>query len=61
MVFIVSFHWGAYGMLGATAISNFICAVYIFLKRKSYFRENNYHIRNDSPKMFKKEIILKNF
>jgi len=36
VIFIVAFRWGAYGMLGATAISNFICAVYIFLKRKIY-------------------------
>lgn len=36
VIFIVAFHWGAYGMLGATAISNFICTVYIFLKKKIY-------------------------
>lgn len=36
VIFIVSFHWGAYGMLGATAISNLLCSVYIFMKKKIY-------------------------
>lgn len=36
VIFIVSFHWGDYGMLGATAISNLLCSVYIFMKKKIY-------------------------
>lgn len=36
VIFIVSLHWGAYGMLGATAISNLLCSVYIFMKKKIY-------------------------
>lgn len=49
VIFIVAFHWGAYGMLGATAISNFVCAVYIFLKRKIY--------KYIKPKQFDKKIL----
>lgn len=49
VIFIVAFRWGAYGMLGATAISNFICAVYIFLKRKIY--------KYIKPKQFDKKIL----
>lgn len=49
VIFIVAFRWGAYGMLGATAISNFICAVYIFLKRKIY--------KYIKPKQFDKTIL----
>lgn len=49
VIFIVAFHWGAYGMLGATAISNFICAVYIFLKKKIY--------KYIKPKQFDKKIL----
>lgn len=36
VIFIVAFHWGAYGMLGATAISNFVCLIYVFIKKKIY-------------------------
>ena len=36
VIFIVSFHLGAYEMLGATAISNLLCSLYIFLKKKIY-------------------------
>lgn len=53
VIFIVAFRWGAYGMLGATAISNFICAVYIFLKRKIY----KYIKPKQFDKKFLKEII----
>lgn len=49
VIFIVAFRWGAYGMLGAIAISNFICAVYIFLKRKIY--------KYIKPKQFDKTIL----
>lgn len=49
VIFIVAFRWGAYGMLGAIAISNFICAVYIFLKRKIY--------KYIKPKQFDKKIL----
>ncbi len=49
VIFIVAFRWGAYGMLGATAISNFICSVYIFLKRKIY--------KYIKPKQFDKKIL----
>lgn len=49
VIFIVAFRWGAYGMLGATAISNFICAIYIFLKRKIY--------KYIKPKQFDKKIL----
>lgn len=49
VIFIVAFRWGAYGMLGATAISNFICAGYIFLKRKIY--------KYIKPKQFDKTIL----
>lgn len=49
VIFIVTFRWGAYGMLGATAISNFICAIYIFLKRKIY--------KYIKPKQFDKKIL----
>ena len=49
VIFIVAFRWGAYGMLGATAISNFICVVYIFLKRKIY--------KYIKPKQFDKKIL----
>lgn len=53
VIFIVAFRWGAYGMLGATAISNFICAVYIFLKRKIY----KYIKSKQFDKTILKEII----
>lgn len=53
VIFIVAFRWGAYGMLGATAISNFICAVYIFLKRKIY----KYIKTKQFDKKILKEII----
>lgn len=36
VIFIVAFKWGAYGMLAATAISNLVCTVYIFVKKKIY-------------------------
>lgn len=36
VIFIVVFKWGAYGMLIATAISNFLCAIYVFVKKKIY-------------------------
>ena len=53
VIFIVAFRWGAYGMLGATAISNFICAVYIFLKKKIY----KYIKSKQFDKKILKEII----
>lgn len=34
VIFIVVFKWGAYGMLIATAISNLLCSIYIFEKKK---------------------------
>ena len=49
VIFIVAFRLGAYGMLGAIAISNFICSVYIFLKRKIY--------KYIKPKQFDKKIL----
>ena len=49
VIFIVAFRWGAYGMLGAISISNFICSVYIFLKRKIY--------KYIKPKQFDKKIL----
>lgn len=36
VIFIVAFKWGAYGMLIATAISNLLCAIYVFVKKKIY-------------------------
>lgn len=36
VIFIVAFKWGAYGMLIATAISNLLCAIYVFVKKKVY-------------------------
>ena len=36
VIFIVAFKWGAYGMLIATAISNLLCAIYVFEKKKIY-------------------------
>lgn len=36
VIFIVLFHWGAYGMLIATLIGNMSCALYIFLSKKIY-------------------------
>ena len=36
LIFIVVFKWGAYGMLGATIIANFLCIIYIFLSEKIY-------------------------
>ena len=36
VMFIVAFKWGAYGMLIATAISNLLCAIYVFVKKKIY-------------------------
>lgn len=36
VIFIVTFKWGAYGMLIATAISNLLCAIYVFVKKKIY-------------------------
>lgn len=36
VIFIVVFKWGAYGMLIATAISNLLCAIYVFIKKKIY-------------------------
>ena len=36
VIFIVAFKWGAYGMFIATAISNLLCAIYVFVKKKIY-------------------------
>ena len=36
VIFIVAFKWEAYGMLIATAISNLLCAIYVFVKKKIY-------------------------
>ena len=36
VIFIVAFKLGAYGMLIATAISNLLCAIYVFVKKKIY-------------------------
>lgn len=36
VIFIVAFKLGAYGMLIATAISNLLCTIYVFLKKKIY-------------------------
>lgn len=36
VIFIVVFKWGACGMLIATAISNLLCAIYVFVKKKIY-------------------------
>lgn len=36
ILFIVVFHLGAYGMLGATLISNIVCGIYIFVSKKIY-------------------------
>lgn len=36
VIFIVVFKWGAYGMLIATTISNLLCAIYVFVKKKIY-------------------------
>lgn len=36
VIFIVAFKWGAYGMLIATAISNLLCAIYVFVKKNIY-------------------------
>ena len=36
VIFIVAFHWGAYGMLLATMMGNLLCAAYIFLSKKIY-------------------------
>lgn len=36
VIFIVAFKWGAYGMLIATAISNLLCTIYVFVKKKIY-------------------------
>lgn len=49
VLFIVAFHWGAYGMLAATAISNLLCAVYIFITKKL-----NKYIE---PKKYDKKVL----
>ena len=36
VVFIVFFKWGAYGMLSATLISNLICSIFVFFRKKIY-------------------------
>lgn len=36
LIFIVVFHWGAYGMIGATIIANFMCFLYIFISKKIF-------------------------
>lgn len=36
LIFIVTFKWGAYGMIAATIIANFLCAIYIFISKKIY-------------------------
>lgn len=53
VLFIVAFHWGAYGMLAATAISNLLCAVYIFIAK----RLNKYIKPRKYDKKVLKEII----
>ena len=53
VLFIVAFHWGAYGMLAATAISNLLCAVYIFITKKL----NKYIEPKKYDKKVLKEII----
>ena len=53
VLFIVAFHWGAYGMLAATAISNLLCAVYIFITKKL----NKYIEPKKYDKQELKEII----
>lgn len=53
VLFIVAFHWGAYGMLAATAISNLLCAIYIFFTKKifCYIKPKKYN------KIILKEIL----
>ena len=53
VLFIVAFHWGAYGMLAATAISNLLCAMYIFITKKL----NKYIEPKKYDKKVLKEII----
>lgn len=44
VIFIVAFHWGAYGMLGATLIANLLCIVYLFVFKgmKQYIKLKEY-------------------
>ncbi len=49
IIFIVVFHWGAYGMLGATAISNLLCSLYLLMKKKIY--------KYIKPKQYDKKIL----
>ena len=53
VIFIVVFHLGAYGMLGATLISNIICVIYLFVSKKihKYIKIKKY------DKKLLKEII----
>lgn len=36
VLFIVVFHFGAYGMLGATLIANLLCVIYLWLGKRIY-------------------------
>lgn len=54
VIFIVAFKWGAYGMLIATAISNLLCAIYVFTKKRIYkyidIKQNDKNLLKDIVK-----------
>ncbi len=59
VIFIVIFHLGAYGMLGASLIANLICVIYIFLGEKIYkFIDFKKYNSNIMKKIIKYSIPL---
>ncbi len=53
VIFIVIFHWGAYGMLTATLLANIVCVIYLFIGKKIYTYIN---IKKYNKKLLK-EIV----
>ncbi|CUO14564.1 MATE efflux family protein [Turicibacter sanguinis] len=59
VLLIVVFNLGAYGMLTATLISNILCALFVFLKKKIYkYMNKKYFNKEELKKLWKYSVPL---
>lgn len=59
VLFIALFKWGAYGMLTATLISNSLCAIFVFIKKKIYkYLSFKYFEKNKIKALLKYSVPL---